>query len=209
MKEINISKLITSILVLAIVIVGVFGLLKIDFSSENYKKSPADIHSLLLKKEYLVNIEELNINDSITAYIFVDLRSKFDFEKEHFNNAINIFAPTILEKEHLNLFKKIEKDGKTIILYSTSPQKTISTWYVLTKLGIENLKILNANITFENNSFMVTTVENEALPISIADFIKKSSEVKVEPKEIIIPKLNPKKVITVKKEKIEIEEGGC
>lgn len=209
MKEINISKLITSILVLAIVIVGVFGLLKIDFSSENYKKLPADIHSQLLKKEYLVNVEELNINDSITAYIFVDLRSKFDFEKEHFNNAINIFAPTILEKEHLNLFKKIEKDGKTIILYSTSPQKTISTWYVLTKLGIENLKILNANITFENNSFMVTTVENEALPISIADFIKKSSEVKVEPKEIIIPKLNPKKVITVKKEKIEIEEGGC
>ncbi|HEX5743693.1 MAG TPA: rhodanese-like domain-containing protein [Flavobacteriaceae bacterium] len=209
MKEINISKLITSILVLAIVIVGVFGLLKIDFSSENYKKLPADIHSQLLKKEYLVNVEELNINDSITAYIFVDLRSKFDFEKEHFNNAINIFAPTILEKEHLSLFKKIEKDGKTIILYSTSPQKTISTWYVLTKLGIENLKILNANITFENNSFMVTTVENEALPISIADFIKKSSEVKVEPKEIIIPKLNPKKVITVKKEKIEIEEGGC
>lgn len=209
MKEINISKLITSILVIAIVIVGVVGLLKIDFSSENYKKSPTDIHSLLLKKEYLVNVEELNINDSITAYIFVDLRSKFDFEKEHFNNAINIFAPTILEKEHLSLFKKIEKDGKTIILYSTSPQKTISTWYVLTKLGIENLKILNANITFENNSFMVTTVENEALPISIADFIKKSSEVKVEPKEIIIPKLNPKKVITVKKEKIEIEEGGC
>lgn len=209
MKEINISKLITSILVLAIVIVGVFGLLKIDFSSENYKKLPADIHSQLLKKEYLVNVEELNINDSITDYIFVDLRSKFDFEKEHFNNAINIFAPTILEKEHLSLFKKIEKDGKTIILYSTSPQKTISTWYVLTKLGIENLKILNANITFENNSFMVTTVENEALPISIADFIKKSSEVKVEPKEIIIPKLNPKKVITVKKEKIEIEEGGC
>lgn len=209
MKEINISKLITSILVIAIVIVGVFGLLQIDFSSENYKKSPTDIHSLLLKKEYLVNIEELNINDSITDYIFVDLRSKFDFEKEHFNNAINIFAPTILEKEHLSLFKKIEKDGKTIILYSTSPQKTISTWYVLTKLGIENLKILNANITFENNSFMVTTVENEVLPISIADFIKKSSEVKVEPKEIIIPKLNPKKVITVKKEKIEIEEGGC
>lgn len=209
MKEINISKLITSILVIAIVIVGVVGLLKIDFSSENYKKSPTDIHSLLLKKEYLVNVEDLNINDSITDYIFVDLRSKFDFEKEHFNNAINIFAPTILEKEHLSLFKKIEKDGKAIILYSTSPQETISTWYVLTKLGIENLKILNAKVTFENNLFKVTKAENEVLNISIADYLKKSNEVKVEPKEIIIPKKEAKKVIPIKKEKIEIEEGGC
>ena len=152
MNEINLSKLITTILVIAIVIVGINGLLKINFTADNYKKEPTEIHNQLLKKKFLVNIVDINLNDSIADYVLVDLRNHYDFKNGHINNAINIFAPTILEKEHLNLIKKFGKDGKTIILYSNSPQESNSTWYILTKLGIENLKILNITVALENNT---------------------------------------------------------
>lgn len=209
MNEINLSKLITTILVIAIVIVGINGLLKINFTADNYKKEPTEIHNQLLKKKFLVNIVDINLNDSIADYVLVDLRNHYDFKNGHINNAINIFAPTILKKEHLNLIKKFGKDGKTIILYSNSPQESNSTWYILTKLGIENLKILNITVAFENNTLKLTPAETEIFNISIADYLKKSNEVKVEPKEIVAPVIKSKKIVPIKKEKIEIEEGGC
>ncbi|MDP3352471.1 MAG: rhodanese-like domain-containing protein, partial [Flavobacteriaceae bacterium] len=181
MNEINLSKLITGILAIVIVIIGITGLLKIDFTAEKFQKTPKEVQEQLLKKEYLINIENIHSKDSINQYVFVDLRNQSDFENGHLNNALHVFASQILEKEPLKLFRKIEKDGKTIVLYSSSPLETNSSWYLLTKLGFENIKILNAKTAFVNNVFEVTPFNSENLPIDIAGYIKQSNEVKMEP----------------------------
>lgn len=63
MNEINLSKLITSILVVVIVIIGIVGLLKIDFTSEKFQKTPKEVQEQLLKKEHLINIEKIQLKD--------------------------------------------------------------------------------------------------------------------------------------------------
>ncbi|MDO9261487.1 MAG: hypothetical protein Q7U08_06070, partial [Flavobacteriaceae bacterium] len=65
MNEINLSKLITGILVIVIVIIGISGLLKIDFTAEKFQKTPREVQEQLLKKEYLINIENIYLKDSI------------------------------------------------------------------------------------------------------------------------------------------------
>lgn len=209
MNEINLSKLITGILVIVIVIIGITGLLKIDFTSENFQKTPQEVHEQLLKKEYLINIENINLNDSVVDYVLIDLRNLSDFEKGHIKGAINIFASQILETAPIKLFRKIEKDGKTIVLYSHSPLESNSSWYLLNKLGFENVKILNAQIALVNNVLEITPFNNENLPIDIAAYLKKSNELNIEPITIEPIKTIIKKVTPVKKVKVEIEEGGC
>lgn len=209
MNEINLSKLITGILIIVIVIIGINGLLKIDFTAEDFQKTPQEVHGQLLKNEYLINAKDINLKNSIVDYVFVDLRNQTDFENGNIEGSINIFASQILEKESLKNFRKIEKDGKTIILYSSSPLETNSTWYLLSKLGFENIKILNAKTALVNNIFEVTPFNTEDLPIDIALYIKKSNEVKIEPIKIEPIKPTIKKVITVEKKKKAPEEGGC
>lgn len=168
MNEINLSKLITSILVIVIVIIGISGLLKIDFTSEKFQKTPKEVQKKLLKNEHLINLEDLNLNDSITNYVLVDLRNQADFENGHLEGSIHVFTSQILEKEPLKLFRKIEKDGKTIVLYSSSPLETNSSWYLLSKLGFENIKILNAKTALINNVFEVKPFNVENLETDIA-----------------------------------------
>lgn len=209
MNEINLSKLITSILVIVIVIIGISGLLKIDFTSEKFQKTPKEVQKKLLKNEHLINLEDLNLNDSITNYVLVDLRNQADFENGHLEGSIHVFTSQILEKEPLKLFRKIEKDGKTIVLYSSSPLETNSSWYLLSKLGFENIKILNAKTALINNVFEVKPFNVENLETDIAGYIKKSNEVNMEPAKIESLKTPIKKVTPVKKVKVKIEEGGC
>lgn len=209
MNEINLSKLLSGILIVAIILVGIYGLISIDFSAEKFQKSPAEIHQQLLKNEHLINIEDINLKDSINEFVLVDLRTKSDFDKGHFDNALHLYAPNILDKEYLNILKKINKEDKSIILYSHTPQDAMSSWYVLNSVGIENLKVLNVNTIFYNNSFNVTPFNTEILKTDIAQFIKESNKVKTVP-EVIKPIIKPLQIVKpVKKEKVEVEEGGC
>ncbi|MDP2089826.1 MAG: hypothetical protein Q8J84_10555 [Flavobacteriaceae bacterium] len=85
----------------------------------------------------------------------------------------------------------------------------LASWQLLSMLGIENVKILNAKTALVNNNFEITPFNAENLPIDIAAYIKKSNEVKMEPVTIEPLKTAIKKVTPVKKVKVEVEEGGC
>jgi rhodanese-related sulfurtransferase len=209
MNEINLSKLISGILVVAIILVGGYGLLSIDFSAETFQKKPVETHQQLLKNEHFINIEDINLKDSINDFVLVDLRAKTDFDKGHFDNALHIFAPNILESELVAVLKKINNDNKTIVLYSHTPQEANSSWYILNSIGIENLKILNVKTAFVNNIFEVTPFNAEVLKTDIAQYIKERNEVKIAPVNIDSIKKPVQVVKPVKKEKVEIEEGGC
>lgn len=209
MNEIKLQTVISTIIITLIIVITGYGLLSIDYSATKFKKSATEIHQELIKNEFLINIESLNLNDSINDIIFVDLRTKSDFEKGHLDKAIHIYSPLILETESINLFKDFTKENKTIVLYSHSPQDAMGSWYLLTSIGIENIKILSVITNFTNNEFIVTPFNTELLKTDITQYIKESNEIKKEPivqKPIIktLPLVKP-----VKKEKIEVEEGGC
>lgn len=209
MSEIKLQTVISTILITLIIVITGYGLLSINYSAAKFKKTPTEIHQQLIKDEYLINIDSLNLKDSISEFILIDLRSQNDFEKGHFDNAIHLFSPRILESESIESLKNYAKENKTIVLYSHSPQEAMGSWYLLTSIGIENIKILNVTTSFINNEFIVTPFNSEILKNDIANFIIQRNEIKEEP---IAQKPIQKKlpvVKPVKKEKIEIEEGGC
>lgn len=209
MNKLNISKLITSVLVISIIAVAIEGISKIDFKSVKFKKSSKEVHDILLQDNYLVEIENINLKDSLNNYFLVDSRSSFDFTNGHIDGAVNIFAPTFLESETIRLLKKKEKEGKTIVLYSHTRQDANGCWCLLTKLGFDNIKILNTKTAFINNNFEVTPFKAEILKYDITKYLKESNEVKKVEIKIEAPKPQVKVVKPEKKVKVEIEEGGC
>ncbi|MDP2087995.1 MAG: rhodanese-like domain-containing protein [Flavobacteriaceae bacterium] len=209
MNKINISKLITSVLLLSILAVAIEGLSNIDFKSAKFKKSSTEVHEKLLTDDYLFEIENINLKDPLNTYVLVDLRSAFDFENGHLEGALNIFAPTLPDNTTIKLLRKIESEGKTIVIYSHTRQGASGCWCLLSKLGFKNVKILNARTTFNNNQFDIIPFSAEMLKYDIAAYIKKSNEVKMEPVTIEPLKTAIKKVTPVKKVKVEVEEGGC
>lgn len=209
MNEINLSKIITGILLVFILLVALTGLSKINFSTEKYDKEPQEVHSLLLANNPLIDISAVQSNDSISNYILIDLRPYFEFEKGHLDNSIHIFAPKLLDKEPIKIFKKLQKDGKTAVLYCSNPNEATSSWYILTKMGFENIKILNAKTALVDDNFVASPNNTEILKYDIATYIKESNEIKKEEVKIEIPKPILKVVKPEKKVKVEVEEGGC
>lgn len=209
MNKLNISKLITSVLLLSILAVAIKGISNIDFNSVTFKKTSLEVHEKILKNNYIAEIENINSKDSLNTNFLVDARSIYDFKNGHIDGAINIFAPIFLENKTINFFKKKEKEGKKIVIYSHTIQDANGCWYILTKLGFDNIKILNAKIALVNNNFQVTPFKAEILKYDISKYITESNEVKKIEVKIVTPIKELKKVTPVKKVKVEIEEGGC
>ena len=141
-------------------------------------------------------------------YIFVDLRSPYDFHAKHIKNAIPMSIANLLDKENLNLFKEYYKSGKTTVIYGKTEREAIAPCILLYQLGFTNVKVLSGGFDcFTNEN---TDCPNEAAMYNYAEIAEQGGvkEVKVvieKPKEL--PKA--KKVIPVV-EKVKVEqEGGC
>ncbi|GAL65924.1 hypothetical protein JCM19301_3609 [Jejuia pallidilutea] len=86
------------------------------------------------KNTYAINTQETlhkitNTNVLVTLnslenpnYIPVDVRSPFEFEKGHLENAINIHTPDILNEKNIAFFNELKATNKTAILYGNTPQ---------------------------------------------------------------------------------------
>ena len=75
-------------------------------------------------------------------YVFIDLRSPYDFEVKHIANAVNIPTAFILDDENIATFKSYLNDHKTVVLYGQAERESISPWILLTEIGFTNTKVL-------------------------------------------------------------------
>lgn len=72
-----------------------------------------------------------------TSYILVDLRSKPEYDKEHFKTAINIPAGSLSKEEIVSEFKKLDQ-SKTIVIHCYSHSCTLgrTTGRLLSENGV-------------------------------------------------------------------------
>ena len=203
MKELEKTKRISIATVLFILVV-LIAVLSYKRPKHIYSINAPNTLEKIERADYFVSLNEINK----TEYLLIDIRNQFEFEKGHLENAINIYAPEILNKQNSEIFDQFKEDNKTVILYGTNPDEVIAPYLLLYQLGNNNIKILTAEISYSQNKLITKNVEIEKSLADVNAFINKSvKKAAVKPKPKFKPK--PKKVIPVKKKKKRAPEGGC
>lgn len=152
-------------------------------------------------------LEKENISQN---HYLIDIRNNFDFERGHIVDATNLYGPELFNEKNEPIFTALFSTEKEIALIGSNTDQTIPVFMTLYRMGIEDIKIVNAVQYFENNELIVQTEILEKEKQNIQEFIetsiKKAAIKNVKPKPIP-PK--PKKVIPKKKKKKMPIEGGC
>ncbi len=203
MKELEKTKRISIATVLFILVV-LIAVLSYERPQYIYAINPQNTLEKIVSSDYFVSQNEISNID----HVLIDLRNQYEFEKGHLENAVNIYAPEILNEQNSEIFNELKEDNKTVILYGTTPTDVIAPYMMLYQLGFSNVKILTIENSYSQNKLITKNVEIEKSVTDINAFINESlKNAVVKPQPII--KTTPKKVIPIKKKKKRAPEGGC
>ncbi|EAR01348.1 rhodanese-like domain-containing protein [Maribacter sp. HTCC2170] len=203
MKELEKTKRISISTVLFILII-VIGFLTFRKPTNVYGKTQLETLEILKTKDYLVAIPELKNTDNV----LIDVRSRFDFDKSHISDAINIPTAEILDAKNIELFKKFRENNIPVIIYGKDPIDANSAWMILYELGFDNAKLLGAQTALVDNELKVQNYEFEKPIANYVDIFKKEAPKKTPIVKKVV-KRTPKKVVPIKKKKKKKPEGGC
>ena len=203
MKELEKTKRISIAAVLSILLV-LIALLNYRKPSFLYSQNTATTLMKMDTTDYLVSPQGLDP----AAFVLVDVRNPFDFEKGHLPDAVNIYAPELLSNDHTTRLNEYLDQGKSILLYGSDPNETLPVFMMLCQLDIGPVKILESKNYFEKDRLMTTYSEVEKPTPDIAGFIETSVKKANENKRVAAPP-PPKKVAPQKKKKKKMPEGGC
>jgi len=202
MKELEKTKRISIAAVLFILVV-IIALLAYEKPKHLYKINTEVALNKLLTKDYFVNFTDINNPE----YVLIDIRNRYEYEKGHIENAINIHTPDLLNNTNSKVFKELIKDKKIAVLYGSDPAEANMPFMLLYQLGYSNIKILLVNNSYAQNKLIT---KSSIIGNSVADvtaYIKESQKnaaIKPKPKKKV-----PKKIVPVKKKKKMPVEGGC
>jgi len=203
MKELERTKRISisAVLFLLVVIIAVLTFKKPAYV---FEKNTLVTLDKIVAADYMLfqkDLKSINASD----YVLIDVRSNYEYANGHFEGAINIAAHNILENETRAFLTEISNKKKTIVLYGDHPHMASSVWMLLYQLGYENVKVLCVETSLVDNKFQAIDVNIEKPSVNYAEVMKKSMGAKSG--ETTAKKT--KKVITVKKKKKRVAEGGC
>jgi len=171
-----------------------------------YNFTPEQATEKIILNDFLINLNQLPTSN----FQLVDIRSLFEFQKGHLDNAINMQAPEILNDENVAILNKLQNENITVILYGEYPNEALAPYMVLYQLGYTNLKLLTIETSYIKNKLITTNVNIENPIADIATFINESKEKSAEfSSQTNTTIAQPKKVITVQKRKKSGAEGGC
>ncbi|HER40423.1 MAG TPA: hypothetical protein ENO10_04300 [Salinimicrobium catena] len=196
-KRISIS---STLFILAVLV----GLLMYERPENMYAVNAKKTLENLTNMDYFMSMEKVRELD----VALVDIRSPFEFEMGHLENAINIPAADILKEENKAVFQEYKASEKLVVLYGKNVEEANIPFLLLYQLGYDNLKLLNVENTFLHDKMITQPTIVEKPIANIRAFIDesvKNSNKKGEVKEIPVPK----RIVTIKKKKKKPVEGGC
>ena len=203
MKELEKTKRISIATVITILVI-IIALLSYKRPKHMYMVNTKNTLEKITASDYFLSLSEINDSESI----LIDVRNQYEYEKGHLENAVNVYAPEILNDANSDLFEELKQENKTVILYGTNPNEVIAPFMLLYQLGYDNVKILCIVNSYNQNKLIAKNVGIEKPATDISAFIKESrKKAAVKPKPIA--KKVPKKVIPFKKKKKKAPEGGC
>lgn len=205
MKELEKTNRISIAAVLTILVV-LIALLSYKRPKHIYDLNTKDTLEKVTNTNFLLNKDKLDISNQI----LVDIRNRFDYERGHLEDAINMHIPEILDDENSNLLNDYKNTDKIIVFYGNSPTQALMPYMVMRQLGFENIKILSVALEYNQNKLIVldTLPENNVADVTgfIEESVKKSN-IKEEVKTV--QPVVKKPVVVQPKKKKRAPEGGC
>tara|TARA_R110002050_G_scaffold263772_1_gene404412 strand:- start:7978 stop:8592 length:615 start_codon:yes stop_codon:yes gene_type:complete len=145
------------------------------------------------------------INNDTNAYLFIDLRSPYDYEVAHVANAKNIPTAFILDEENKTLFQRYLNENRIVILYGQSQRESEAPWLLLTQIGFTNTQVLLGG--FDCYQGITNPCASEKARYDYAKISKMGALKSGQPTTAAPAK--KKKAIPVKKKRKRAAEGGC
>ena len=208
MRELLRTKRIT-IAVIVFIFILIIGFLTAEKPVYTYRITPKEMLAELPLIYFLTPDEAMDLMyDSST--VFVDIRSIYDYDLGHLENAINIPIPELLLKENKPRFEKWKKDSVTVVLYGNDEREAVNPWMLLYELGYTNTCVLMGGYGYIDKLYSDELPENATYSVEdpaydFAEIVKKAASGKGT---AVSPEPEKKKVIIRKKKKKEAE-GGC
>lgn len=206
-----------SIAVLVIALLLLVGLMAKTSPKSPFTMTAPEMLTLVQSTEHTSIAMAKNVNGDTNGYVFIDLRSPYDFEVSHIKNAKNIPTAFILDEENKALLKQYQEQNTKVVLYGKSQRDAMSPWMLLTQIGFTNINVLESG--FECYQDLATNCSTEKAQfdfakIAISGETKREAAAAAAAKEAAKPKPKPKpvqkkKVVPVKKKVKREAEGGC
>jgi rhodanese-related sulfurtransferase len=211
MKELKKTKRLSISVIgyLAIVLIGVLSIGKTDIRfTENREAVLIDIEEMSFEMfpDEVIDI----VANQDKNYLLVDLRSEYDYIKDHFDGAVNIPKNMILEKENLKVLNKAAQDSLTVILYGETQLDANGPWMILRQLGYSNLKVMlggysiAGNPEFDPNDMAAYLIEEPVVDFYtiIMEAMEQSDNTEYKP-------VKATQIVPVQRIEEDIDEGGC
>ncbi len=144
------------------------------------------------------------------SILLIDTRSEKEFKEFSLPNAINIPLKNLLDDDYIGY---IDQDVYDVVLFSNDSFYADQAWMLGNRLGFKNLYVLKGGLNEWFNTIINPKYPDETMPreaFELYDFRKAAgmyfgvgapkSEKKSKP---------TKKVVSVKKKKKRVAEGGC
>lgn len=197
-----------SIAVLVLTVALALGLMIKEKPKFSYAKSATEMLAMLPDIENITPGMAETLKNDLDNYVFIDIRSPYDFEVKHIENAINIPLAFLLDEENVAQLNEFQAANKTVVLYGETEHEAISPWILLYEIGYTNTRILSGGFEcFQHNT------PNCNLETARHDFAKIATQGGVKEVEVVVEKPQkkeePKKVIPVQKKVKAEAEGGC
>ena len=146
-----------------------------------------------------------------TMAVFIDVRSVYDFEKGHIENAINISVANLLDDSYKESYENWKNDSLLVVLYGNDELQANAPWMLLYELGYTNTRVLLGGYGYIDRLYLDELEEGETFTIEdpaydFAGILKEVEEIKKSP--VVIEKAEKKEVVVQKKVK-KSAEGGC
>ena len=153
-------------------------------------------------------IKSAKANDK--KYVFVDLRSPYDFEMGNIPGSVNIPANRILEKESLEFFDETVGQPATVVLYHASQSAATGPWMLLLQMGYSHIKIMQGGWDFYAGADVQNPSQSPALLNESAKYdfaaISASNNKNISSSS---PTIEKETILPQRKAKTKKVEGGC
>ena len=149
------------------------------------------------------------------SFILIDVRDEVSYNNYSLPNAINIPLKTLFDDESIPYLNQNQFD---VVFYSNDSFYADQAWILCSRRGYKNLRVLKGGLNQWFNTIInpVEPNENETAEAFELYTSRKASSMYfgvVYPDQMNTESTNenpaPKQVITVKKKKKKVAEGGC
>jgi rhodanese-related sulfurtransferase len=213
MKDNWLNKLIVAAGLFAILII--IGLLTMHKPAVSYKLTEKETLASVTSPGDQLSIDKANelMRAKNSEYLFIDIRTPYEFIKGHFDGAVNIPLSNLFSEENYKFLKQADDDIKSLVLYGNDQSQANTPWMLLKQLGFTKVLILEGGYADLNivESIMTDSIhakvnDAEIARYNYAEMVKGLSKSdKVDGQKTATEKVK----ITMKPKSSAPAAGGC